>query len=247
MAGNESISTTYGWTSTPRRRRARQSTRARPIPAARQTRASASPTPRPGSASPASSTAAASAPAARRRATAVSRGPHSFQVKARDAAGNESTPAGYGWTVDSAAPATPTSTLRPPDPSSSTPTRASASPTARLASPSAASFDGAGFSACTSPQSYSGLAEGSHSFQVKARDALDNESATADYSWTVDTQAPPSPTIDSTPPDPSSSTSANLSFSDSEAGVSFRCKLDGGALERVHVPEELYRPRRGRP
>ena len=107
-------------------------------------------------------------------------------------------------------------------------------------------LDGGGFSTCSSPQSYSGLAEGAHSFQVKARDALGNESAYASYSWTVDTLAPPSPTIDSSPPDPSNSASASFSFSDSEAGVSFLCQLDGGGFSACTRPQAYSGLGRGR-
>ena len=164
------------------------------------------------------------------------RGRHSFQVKARDAAGNESAPASYGWTIDSAAPPTPTIDSSPPDPSASASASFSFSDSeAGVSFP--CKLDGGGFSTCSSPQSYNGLAEGGHSFQVKARDALGNESASASYSWTVDTLAPPTPTINSSPPDPSSSTNASFSFSDTEAGVTFRCKLDGGALSDCTSPK----------
>ena len=51
-------------------------------------------------------------------------------------------------------------------------------------------LDGAGFSACTSPKGYTGLADGSHTFQVRALDAAGNPSGAASYTWTVDTSAP---------------------------------------------------------
>src|SRR6266508_1503565 len=85
--------------------------------------------------------------------------------------------------VDVTAPATPTIDSHPPDPSAST----SASFT--FSGESGASFlcqlDGGGFSACTSPKNYSGLSQGAHSFQVKARDAAGNESGPATYTWYV--------------------------------------------------------------
>jgi hypothetical protein len=42
------------------------------------------------------------------------------------------------------------------------------------------------FEGCTSPQSYSGLAEGSHTFSVEAEDAAGNVSPATTYSWTID-------------------------------------------------------------
>ena len=52
-------------------------------------------------------------------------------------------------------------------------------------------IDGASFNSCTSPQNYTGLSEGSHTFQVRATDAAGNTDATpASGTWTVDTVAP---------------------------------------------------------
>lgn len=47
-------------------------------------------------------------------------------------------------------------------------------------------LDNGNWTACTSPQSYSSLANGAHQFQVRARDAMGNVDATpATYPWTV--------------------------------------------------------------
>src|SRR5207302_10206833 len=53
------------------------------------------------------------------------------------------------------------------------------------------SLDGASATACTSPQTYTGLANGAHTFSVKAIDPAGNVDPTpAAASWTVDTTAP---------------------------------------------------------
>src|SRR5690349_15761731 len=46
------------------------------------------------------------------------------------------------------------------------------------------------FGPCVSGQSYSNLADGVHSFTVKATDAAGNTGPETSYSWTVDTIAP---------------------------------------------------------
>ena len=52
-------------------------------------------------------------------------------------------------------------------------------------------IDGGGFSSCTSSESYTGLADGSHTFEIRATDAAGNTDPTAaSYTWTIDTTAP---------------------------------------------------------
>src|SRR5439155_20383260 len=99
-------------------------------------------------------------------------------------------------------------------------------------------LDAGAFVACTSPQSYPGpLADGSHTFQVEAQDVAGNIGAATSYTWTVDTTPPPAPAITSSPPSQTLSTSASFSFSDTEAGVTFLCKLDGGAYAACTSPK----------
>jgi acid phosphatase type 7 len=55
-------------------------------------------------------------------------------------------------------------------------------------------LDGGGFSPCTSPKTYNSLANGSHTFEVKAQDAAGNTDATpARRTWTVNTTAQSDP------------------------------------------------------
>ncbi|MBI5549177.1 MAG: DUF11 domain-containing protein, partial [Deltaproteobacteria bacterium] len=91
-------------------------------------------------------------------------------------------------------------------------------------------LDGAAtFTACTDPVTFSGLAQGSHTLEVRARDGAGNVDATpASRTWTVDTVAPDT-SIVSGPSGTVASTSAAFDFGSPEAGVTFECRLDGAA------------------
>lgn len=59
-------------------------------------------------------------------------------------------------------------------------------------------LDGGGFSTCTSPKSYTSVADGPHTFEVIAYDAAGNPSATQTHNWTIDTSPPGAFTVDGT-------------------------------------------------
>ena len=111
-------------------------------------------------------------------------GQHSFAVRAKDAAGNVGAPAEATWTIDTAGPVVSITD----GPSGSTTSRA-ASFAFAVSEPAAASecsVDGGAFAACGSPASYDGLAVGTHSFAVRARDAAGNwTAAPATRTWTI--------------------------------------------------------------
>ncbi len=85
---------------------------------------------------------------------------------------------------------------------------------------------------CTSPASYTDLAEGEHSFSVHATDFLGLESGvnTTDpvWEWTIDTTAP-AVTFDSAPSGSTSATVASFSFHADDPAATFECKLDDGS------------------
>ncbi len=128
--------------------------------------------------------------------SSLAAGGHTFTVTATDAA-NNTTVAVRTFTVD----ATPPNTNITANPAAVTnSTNASFSFTS-TESPATfeCSLDGAPVSSCTSPQAYSSLGQGSHTFSVRAIDQYGNVDLTpASYTWTVDTTAPIAPTI-STP------------------------------------------------
>ena len=98
------------------------------------------------------------------------------------------------------------------------------------------SLDGAAFAACSSPADYTGLAAGTHRFDVRATDLSGNVDATpASHSWTIDTTAPET-TITSGPPGSTFQTSASFAFSASETSA-FSCSIDGSVFEACTSPK----------
>jgi hypothetical protein len=98
-------------------------------------------------------------------------------------------------------------------------------------------LDSGAFAPCTSPKAYSGLALGTHTFQVRATDANDTTDPTpATASWTITATPPPNTTITQAPTD-GTSTSATIAFSSSASGATFECKLDGGAFAPCTSPK----------
>ena len=160
-------------------------------------------------------------------------GGHHFEVRAVDAAGNaDPEPAFFDWTVDAVAPET-TLDVFPPSLTSSRSAQLEFHGTDEGVSGVAGyqcALDGAGYASCSAPSSYSGLADGPHSFDVRAIDNVGNVDASpATASWTVDT-VPPQTSIASGPPGSSQSASATFTFASSEAASTFTCRLDGAGF-----------------
>jgi hypothetical protein len=103
---------------------------------------------------------------------------------------------------------------------------------------------GSGFQPCSSPQSYSGIADGPRTFSVRAIDRAGNIGSAATRSFTVDTRAPLT-SITRGPPRKTRSRKTSISFSADEGGVAFGCGIDGGPLRPCASPFTL-KARRGR-
>ena len=121
--------------------------------------------------------------------TELTEGSHSFSVKAIDSAGNtDSTPASYTWTIDTTAVEI-SITSQPLNPTNSI--SADFSFTSTETATFECQIDNSGYTACTSPKSYTGLTGGSHKFDIKATDLAGNTNSTpASYTWTIDITAP---------------------------------------------------------
>jgi endonuclease/exonuclease/phosphatase family metal-dependent hydrolase len=154
----------------------------------------------------------------------LSNAEHTFSVRATDGVGNVGPVASRTWTVDSSAPSTHIDS----GPSGAV---ASASASFTFSSDQPGTFEcqlsPASFTSCSSPQSYSGLGEGSHTFSVRATNTSGTLGSTASRSWTVDTLTPDT-TLASGPSGTVATTEATFTFTSNEAGASFRCSIDGG-------------------
>ncbi len=122
----------------------------------------------------------------------------------------------------------------PPDPSSSS----TATFTFHSNDPLATfecSRDGRAFRNCSSPKSYSGLSDGSHTFAVRAIMAYSRgHSKPAHVKWTI--SVAPETTITSAPPTLTSSALATFTFSSNEAGSTFECRRNLDAFSACASP-----------
>jgi hypothetical protein len=165
----------------------------------------------------------------------LSDGSHTFDVRATDAVGNtDLTPASRTWAID----ATPPQTTIDSGPSGAT---NDASPSFGFSSELGATFecrlDSGSWQSCTSPKSYSNLSDGSHTFNVRATDAVGNaEPSPASRSFTVDT-TPPDTTIDSGPSGFTNNASPSFGFSSSEPSSTFECRIDAGSWQGCTSPQ----------
>lgn len=99
--------------------------------------------------------------------------------------------------------------------------------------------------ACTSPFTTPALANGAHTFRVRATDGWDNADATpATRTFKVDTVAPQT-TITKKPAKVITKRRARFAFTSSETGSTFQCRLDSRAWRACASPK-VVRVKKGR-
>ncbi len=169
--------------------------------------------------------------------TGLAEGRHAFRVRATDVAGNTGAQQTRIWFVDG----TPPVVTIDSGPAASSLTRKT-SAVLSFSADETVSFecrlDTGSFAGCDSPQALTGLADGPHTFTVRATDLAGNTSAEAARTWTVDTGAPVV-TITAGPADGSvlATRSGSFAFSvvDSSA-VTVACTLDAGTTSPCTSP-----------
>ncbi|MDX6601504.1 MAG: large repetitive protein [Solirubrobacterales bacterium] len=186
-------------------------------------------------------------------------GDYEFLVRAIDAAGNvQSTPTAFAWTVDnSLEDKTPPETAidsKPADPSGS-PVASFTYSSNEPGSSFQCKLDSGNFNSCPATgATYSGLAEGAHTFQVRATDTSNNtDPSPAGYSFSVVLGAAataPSLAPTALPPKPQPKPNTTIAkasaktrdrtpsfrFGSSQSGVKFQCRLDGGPYVTCRSP-----------
>ena len=162
-------------------------------------------------------------------------GSHTFAVRATDPAGNvDASPDTHTWTVDALPPET-TITAAEPDPSSDT-TGDFTFSSNDAAATFQCSVDGATFTTCTTPFATAVLANGPHTFAVRARDAAGNFDPTPDsHAWSVDV-SPPDTTIGAAEPTPTNDPTGDFTFTSNDAAATFQCSVDGAAFTACTTP-----------
>lgn len=91
-------------------------------------------------------------------------------------------------------------------------------------------IDGGAWVACASPYTPTGLADGTHTFEVRS-----NGSEPAQVSFTLDSTAPAAPTVLAGPNATTSDKRAQFTFT-GEPGATFECRFDGGAFAPCTSP-----------
>src|SRR4029077_19882920 len=92
---------------------------------------------------------------------------------------------------------------------------------------------------CATPPPPAALSPGSHPSDLRATDAAGNTDPTpASYTWTIDLTAP-NTTIDTNPADPSNNTTPTFTFSSTETGSTFECRVDSGSWTTCTSPHTL--------
>ena len=169
-------------------------------------------------------------------------GSYTFRVRATDAAGNTATQT-RAFTVDTAAPNTsitsgpegPTSNNDPSFNLSSS--EANSSFECRLDGPGAATGT---FASCASPKSFTNLADGAYTLQVRATDSAQNtDGSAATRAFTIDTAAPQTQ-VDSGPQGTTNDPTPTFGFSATGGAQSYECRFDSAAFGPCSGPGDAH-------
>lgn len=176
--------------------------------------------------------------------TGLTAGSHTVQIRAIDTAGNIGLANSYSWVIDLT---TPEAFISSNPVSITNQTNATFTFSANTPPDGAiigyeCKLNTATWSACSSPQTYSSLQEGQHTFFVRSIDNNNNVSTPVSYSWSLDTTNPVV-SISSTPTMLNNSTVASFTFAASDSGggmvIEMKCKLDSEVYSTCSSPMNI--------
>ena len=97
-------------------------------------------------------------------------------------------------------------------------------------------LDSGDYADCDSPKTYATLADGAHTFSVRAIDDTGNRDATpATYAWVIDTAAP-NTSITSGPTGTTGDATPTFEFDSNEDPVTYECKVETGSFANCTSP-----------
>lgn len=167
-------------------------------------------------------------------------GSHVFSVRAINKNNMaDQTPAEHLWTIDTVPPDTMFTEVPPPMDNSVMVRFGFSSSEENVTFDCA--LDGGAYVACTTGSELGPMADGSHSFAVRAHDRAGNVDASpAIHAWSIDT-ATPDTQILSGPDGAVATNSATFTFvsPDAGSGAAFQCSLDGNAMVDCVSPYTL--------
>lgn len=100
------------------------------------------------------------------------------------------------------------------------------------------SLDGGTFTTCSSPTSVTGLADGVHTYDVRATNSAGIPGPSTTRTWTVDTTPPGAVAVTGAPTGTVAADHATLTLT-GEAGATYKCSVDGGAYVTCTSPLNL--------
>jgi hypothetical protein len=170
----------------------------------------------------------------------LSEGPHTFAVNISGA--TAFSPVTYVWTVDLTPPVTQITGKPRAITNSTTSTFTFTSPDATATF--RCTLNGGTPAACTSPLTYTGLADGTRSLLIQAVDPAGNVDPQAQpIGWTVDTTPPDTALV--VPGHLTGKDVVDFSFSSSEAGSTFQCSFRNAAFVPCTSPYPVDVPGSG--
>lgn len=167
--------------------------------------------------------------------SALASGAHAITATAEDVAGNVSAESSAtDITIDTTAPDTSITTQ--PAAEANTDAATFEFTATEAVDRFECSIDGGSFTTCTSPRNLSNLADGDHTFAVRAVDVAGNTDASpATYTWNIDTAAPTGPVITS-PTDNQKTNDATPTVSGTaEPNSTVTIYVDGNPIGTVNV------------